>query len=119
MADMMAASPREFAEAMRDLVERSQRNQATAVSESAYQMKLQVLGYFIKHDPDPETFERLLRERIADADPKKELSKGVCCQIMNSWKSGSWLYTSEGRLVLRALHPAELPPTADEDEDGA
>lgn len=113
---MMATNPREFAEAMRDLVERSQLHPATAVSDQAYRIKLQVLDYFIKHDPDPETFERLLRERIADTDPKKELSKGVCCQILNSWRSGSCHYTIEGRLVLKALYPAERPPAPEEDE---
>lgn len=112
----MAMNPKEFAQAMRDLVESSQRHPATAVSDQAFQMKLQILDYFIKHDPDSETFERLLLDRISDADRKKELSKGVCCQILNSWRSGSCRYTLEGRLELKALYPAEHPPMPEDDE---
>ena len=113
---MVATKPREFAEAMRDLVERSQSHPATAVSDQAFQMKLQILDYFIKRDPDPEAFEQLLLERIADEDPKKELSKGVCCQILNSWRSGSCHYTLEGRLMLKALYPADYSPMPEQDE---
>ena len=72
-------------------------------------MKLRILDHFIERDLDPEGFERALLERVADSDPRKELSRGVCCQILNSWRSGSCYYTSEGKLVLRALYPADLP----------
>ncbi len=113
---MMAKSPREFAVAMRELVERSQHELATAVSEEAYEMKLRILDHFIERNPDPDTFERALLERIADTDPRKDLSKGVCCQILNSWRSGSCRYTVEGKLVLGALYPADRPRPADEDE---
>ncbi len=113
---MLGTKPKEFAAAMRDLVERSQQHPATAVSDQAFQMKLQILDYFIKRDPDPEAFEQQLLERIADPDPKKELSKGVCCQILNSWRSGSCRYTLDGRLVLRALYPADHPPMREQDE---
>ena len=113
---MMATNPKEFAQAMRELVELSQHHPATAVSDQAFKMKLQILDYFIKRDPDPDTFEQLLLERISDADQKKELSKGVCCQILNSWRSGSCHYTLEGRLVLKALYPAERPRMQMEDE---
>ncbi len=95
---------------MRDLVVRSQRHSATAVSDEAYQMKLRILDFFVARDPEPEAFERMLRERIADPDPQKELSRGICCQILNSWRSGSYFYTPEGRLMLKALYPAEAPP---------
>ena len=112
----MAGSPREFATAMRDLVERSQRQPATAVSEEAYQMKLRVLDHFIHRDPQPEAFERVLQERISDSDPEKELSKSVCRQILNSWRSGSVYYTPDGRLVLRALYPADRSLGAEDDD---
>jgi len=106
----MAKSPKEFSEAMRDLVVRSQQHAATAVSQESYQMKLRILDFFIARDPDVDSFERMLRERIDDNDSQKELSRGICCQILNSWRSGSYFYTPEGRLVLKALYPAELPP---------
>jgi hypothetical protein len=111
---MMATSPREFAVAMRDLVHRSQEHPATAVSEQAYHMKLQILDHFIKHDTDPDAFQRMLRERIVDPDPRKGVSNGICCQILNSWQSGSCLYTLDGKLVLKALYPAEPPPVLDD-----
>lgn len=113
---MVAVKPREFAQAMRDLVERSQSHPATAVSDQSFEMKLQILDYFITRDPDPTTFERQLLERIADEDPKKELSKGVCCQILNSWRSGSCHYSLDGRLILKALYPADHPRLPEEDE---
>ncbi len=113
---MMAKTPRDFAIAMRDLVERSQRNPATAVSDQAYEMKVRILDHLIEHSPAPDAFEQALLERIADPDPRKELSKGVCCQILNSWRSGSCHYTLEGQLVLRALYPADRPSGSD---DGA
>ncbi len=106
---MAVARPKEFCEAMRDLVTRSQRHPATAVSDQAFEMKLKVLDFFIARDPDVEGFERMLRERIADPDPAKELSRGVCCQILNSWRAGSCHYTPEGHLVLKALYPADRP----------
>src|SRR5512133_926981 len=108
---MMAKSPRDFALAMRELVERSQRNPATAVSEQAHEMKLRILDHFVERNPAPDDFERSLLERATDSDPRKELSKGVCCQILNSWRSGSCRYTPEGKLVLLALYPAD-PPTS-------
>ena len=111
---MMAKTPKDFAVAMRDLVERSQLDPATAVSDQAYEMKLRVLDHFIKRDPDPESFERVLMERIRDSDPRKELSRGVCCQILNSWRSGSCRYTTDGRLLLLALYPADRPASVDE-----
>ncbi|HEX2987744.1 MAG TPA: hypothetical protein VHS06_06185 [Chloroflexota bacterium] len=104
---MMARSPREFCEAMRDLVVRMQHHPATAVSDQAYEMKLRVLEYLIAKNPNEEGFERLLMERIDDRDPAKELSRGICCQVLNSWRAGSCHYTPEGRLVLRALYPAD------------
>lgn len=112
---MMSKSPKEFAIAMQEQVERVQRNPATAVSDQSYQMKLRILDHFVQRDPGTDDFERALLERIADEDPRKELSRGVCCQILNSWRSGSCHYTTEGRLVLHALYPAEPPPAL---EDG-
>jgi hypothetical protein len=109
-------SPREFCEAMRELVSRSQRNPATAVSDQAYQMKIRILDHFIERNPGVEVFEEALRARIADPDPQKELSRGVCCQILNSWRSGSCHYTPERRLVLSALFPADAPSPIDGDE---
>ncbi len=103
-------NPKEYCEAMRDLVIRSQRHPATAVSDQAYQMKLRILDFFMARDPDEETFERSLQERIADPDPQKELSRGICCQILNSWRSGSCHFTPQGRLVLKSLHPVDFPP---------
>ncbi len=102
--------PSEFCQAMSDLVTRSQLHPATAVDDQAYQMKLRVLDFFISRGPDRTTFERMLRERIADQDPQKELSRSVCCQILNTWLSGSCYYTPEGRLVLKSLYPADFPP---------
>lgn len=104
------SSPKQFCEAMRHLVLQSQQHPATAVSDQAFHMKLRVLAFFIARDPDAETFERMLQERATDPDPQKELSKGICCQILNGWRSGSCHYTPEGHLVLRALYPAEPPP---------
>ncbi len=102
--------PGQFCEAMRDLVMRSQSHPATAGSDQAFQMKLRILDYFVARDPDQESFERSLRERIADSDPQKELSRGICCQILNSWRSGSCLYAPEGRLVLQSLYPVDFSP---------
>lgn len=98
---------------MQEQVERAQHNPATAVSDQSYEMKLRILDHFVQRDPDPDAFERALLERIADDDPRKELSRGVCCQILNSWRSGSCHYTTEGRLVLHALYPADPPAAAD------
>ncbi len=111
----MVAKPREFCEAMRQLVVRSQQNPATAVGDQAYDMKLRVLDFFVARDSAPADFERLLRERIADSDPAKELSRGVCCQILNSWRSGSCYYTPEGQLVLKALYPADYSNSPEDD----
>lgn len=114
----MVLSPKEFCQAMRELVDRSQISPATAVSDQAFQMKLRVLDYFVKLNPDEDTFEAKLRERIADPDPQKELSRGVCCQVLNSWRSGSCHYTLDRRPVLSALYPADQPPpTGDEEQD--
>ncbi len=108
----MARKPREFCEAMRDLVVRSQLHPATAVGDEAYRMKLRTLDFFIERDPSPEAFERMLRERVADSDPQKVLSRGICGQILNTWRSGGFHYTSEGRLVLKALYPADVAAEA-------
>lgn len=112
---MAAVRPKEFCEAMRDLVVRSQRQPASAVSDQAFEMKLKVLDYFIARDLDAEGFERSLLDRVADTDPAKELSRGVCCQVLNSWRAGSCHYTPEGMLVLKALYPAEQPAGGGED----
>ena len=101
---------------MRDLVVRSQQHLATAVSGQAYEMKLRVLDFLIARDPTPDAFEKLLHERIADPDPAKELSRGICCQILGSWRAGSCHYTPEGRLVLKALYPADHPAWPDDGE---
>jgi hypothetical protein len=114
---MAVISPREFCEAMRDLVARSQRNPATAVSDQAYQMKLRILDHFVERGPDAASFEDALRARIADPDPQKDLSRGVCCQILNSWRAGSCRYTPERQLVLPALYPADEPATIEEEGD--
>jgi len=114
---MMGRGPREFCEAMRDLVVRMQHHPATAVSDQAYEMKLKVLDFLISKDPDEDGFGRLLRERIADRDPGKELSRGICCQVLNSWRAGSCHYTPEGRLVLKALYPADQPGDSDDGEE--
>lgn len=106
---MMTQAPKEFAAAMRELVERSQRSPATAVSAQAYEMKLKILDYLIEREPDARAFEQMLLDRIADPDHRKELSRGVCCQIMNSWRSGSMHYDRDGKLTLRALYPADYP----------
>lgn len=113
---MMAKTPRDFARAMRELVERSQLNPATAVSDQAYEMKLRILDHFIERSLDSDAFERALLERVADPDPRKELSRGVCCQILNGWRSGSCHYTAEGKFVVHALYPADVPPQADDDD---
>jgi hypothetical protein len=110
-------SPREFCQAMRDLVSRSQRNPATAVSDQAYEMKLRILDHFVERGPDAAAFEDVLRARIADPDPQKELSRGICCQILNSWRAGSCRYTPERRLVLPALFPADEPPAIEDDDE--
>jgi hypothetical protein len=112
---MMARSPREFCEAMRDLVVRMQHHPATAVSDQAYEMKLKVLDFLIARDPDEDGFGRLLRDRIADRVPEKELSRGICCQVLNSWRAGSCHYTPEGRLVLKSLYPADQPADSEDD----
>ena len=109
-------NPKEFCEAMRELVVLSQRNPATAVSAEAYEMKLRILDFFTERDPTPDVMDSLLRERIADPDPMKELSRGICGQILNSWQAGSWHYSPDGRLLLRALYPAETPSGIEEDE---
>ncbi len=70
----------------------------------------------IERDPTPDVMDSLLRERIADPDPMKELSRGICGQILNSWQAGSWHYSPDGRLLLRALYPAETPSGIEEDE---
>ena len=44
-------NPKEFCEAMHELVARSQRNPATAVSDQAYQMKLRILDFFWSETP--------------------------------------------------------------------
>lgn len=103
---MTVVSPEEFCRAMLDLVDKSQLQVATAVSFEAYEMKRRVLEFFLKSLPAPETFEAMLRQRMADPDPGKELSRGVCGQILNSWLSGSYHYAADGKLVLRALFPA-------------
>lgn len=100
---------------MRQLVVRSQQHPATAVADQAYEMKLRVLDFFVARDPDPEEFDRSLRDRIVDADPAKELSRGVCCQILNSWRAGSCYYTAGGQLVLKALYPADPPNWLEDD----
>jgi hypothetical protein len=110
-------APREFCEAMHALVTRSQRNPATAVSDQAYQMKLRILDHFIERDPHAAAFEDVLRARIADPDPQKELSRGICCQILNSWRAGSCRYTPERHLVLPALYPADDPPAIEGEGD--
>jgi hypothetical protein len=114
---MAVISPREFCQAMRDLVSSSQRNPATAVSDQAFQMKLRVLDHFIERDPDAAAFEEALRARVADPDPQKELSRGICCQILNSWRAGSCRFTPERRLVMSALYPADAPTANEENDD--
>ena len=103
---MMVVSPEEFCRAMLDLVDKSQLQVATAVSPEAYEMKRRVLEFFVKSPPAREKFEAMLRQRIADPDLGKELSRGVCGQILSSWLSGSYHYAADGKLVLRALFPA-------------
>ncbi len=110
-------SPREFSIAMQEQVEHAQRNPATAVSDQSYKMKLRILDHFVQRDPDPDSFEQALLERIADVDPRKELSRGVCCQILNSWRSGSCHYRTDGRFVLDALYPADPPASAQDSQE--
>ncbi len=105
----MVPDPKEFCEAMRELVVRAQRHPATAVGDQAYEIKLRVLDHFVARAPDADGFERSLRERIGDDSPQKELSRGICCQILNSWRSGSCHRRLDGQLVLRALYPADAP----------
>ena len=59
----------------------------------------------------------MLLARISDPDPQKEMSRGVCCQILNSWRSGSCHYTPDRRLVVSALYPADQPPQVDDEDE--
>jgi len=50
-------------------------------------LRLRILDYFITLNPPDYKFEGLLRARLNDPDPAKELSKVICAEILEAWQT--------------------------------
>jgi hypothetical protein len=50
-------------------------------------LRLRILDYFIAHGPSNDRFEGLLKARLNDPDPAKEVSKVICAEILEAWRA--------------------------------
>jgi hypothetical protein len=50
-------------------------------------LRLRILDFFITRNVPDDIFEEVLTIRINDPDPEKNLSKVICKEILEAWKS--------------------------------
>ena len=50
-------------------------------------LRIRILDYFITHGPPSDRFAELLKARLNDPDPAKEVSKVICAEILEAWQA--------------------------------
>jgi len=56
---------------------------------AANDLRLRILDHFITHDISDDIFEDVLKARLSDPDPAKELGKAICAEILEAWRNRS------------------------------